>query len=686
MIIIRGDHLSKLLKALILIFLLIAIAGTDQAYRQYIQGLPTVHTYTKWVNQVPKLSRVFSADGKVIARFYAQKRTVIRADNIPVKLKAAVLAAEDADFFDHGPISPLSVFRALMIDIISGRVKQGGSTISQQTAKVVFLSQERTMHRKIRELILAYRLERRMTKPEILSIYLSSVYLGQGNTGFDEAARFYLHKSVRDLTFADAALLAGMISSPERNNPVTNQEGARARQLTVLKRMLNKGFIDKKTFESARQTYPAVYFTQAMGTGTAPYFASQVRRQVRMILGRNRLKTKGLRIYTTLNSRVQNYANWAEALGLAGLMAKGRHRNIDERIKHAKAGNARIIKCDRKQGFWKVKTDKKRLLVRVPFEWAPRLFFPGRDPCSIKGRIRIRGILNQNDNTRTAVPVFGPQAAIVVVDPTDFSVLAMVGGEAFEASRFNRAINALRPVGSVVKPFIYAVALDTGRVSPGQTFPNTPLKLRAGHGRWWRPSNYEGFDNKDYTLEQALAHSVNVIAIRVLIKTGVTAVTEFFTRMGLRARVPHNLSLALGSLETSPMEVAGAMGIFANNGRYDRPFLIRQITTANNKVIFRHTPRLRQVIKKTVARTVHGYMRAVTTYGTGRALAGIKDAWGKTGTTNRSREVWFAGGCKGLTMAVYVGYDDRLPMRHATGANTALPFFKTICELLHSER
>lgn len=678
--------MHKLTKALLLIALLATMMGLDWINREYIHGLPTVPTYTKWSSQVPKLSRVYSADGKIIARFYVQKRTIITPGNIPAHLKAAVLAAEDADFFNHGPISPLSVLRALMIDMISGRVMQGGSTISQQTAKVLFLTQERTMHRKFRELILAYMLERRMTKQEILSVYMSSVYLGRGNTGFEEAARFYLHKGARDLNFAEAALLAGMISSPEKNNPVTNQAGTRKRQLTVLKRMLNKGFIDKKTYEKAVADHPVIYHEPLETMGTAPYFAEQVRRQMHLILGRHRMQTQGLRIYTTINTRIQNYANWIEVLGLARLMTRGRHRNTDELVNHTVAGNAKIIKCDRKQGFWKVKTDKKGLVVRVPFEWAPRLFFPGRDPCSIRGRIRIHGVLRRDDNTRTAVPVFGPQAAIVVIDPSDFSVLAMVGGESFYASRFNRAINAIRPVGSVVKPFIYAVALDTGKVLPGQTFPNTPLALRAGHGRWWRPSNYEGFDNKDYTLEQAIAHSINVIAVRVLRRVGITAVAEFFTRLGLRARVPHNLSLALGSLETSPMEIAGAMGIFAHNGKYDRPFMIRQVMTFDGRILFRHRPAPRQVIKKWVARTVRGYMRAVATYGTGRSLAAIKDAWGKTGTTNRSREVWFAGGCKGLTAAIYVGYDDRLPMRRATGANTALPFFKALCELMNKTR
>ena len=661
--------------------LISGIAGAYWIYHKYLRGLPTVPTYSKWVAKVPKLSRIYSADSRIIARFYVQKRTVILPDNIPANLKNAVLAAEDADFFKHGPINPLSVFRAMIIDLLSGRIVQGGSTIGQQTAKVLFLGHERTMRRKIRELVLAYLMEQRMTKNEIFSVYLSSVYLGYGNIGFEEAARFYLHKSSMDLTIPDAALLAGMISSPEKNNPITNPEEAHKRQVIVLKRMLAKGLMDPKIFKNTCNTHPKVYF-KPPGNLLAPYFASQVRRQIHQVLGNHHLQTEGLQIYTTLNTKIQNYANWVEALGLAELITHGRYRTKDEGVKHRVTGNARVIKCDRKHGFWKVKTDKKGLVVRIPFERAPRLFFQARDPCSVRGRLRIRGVMKNKDGTRTAVPVFGPQAAIVVTDPSDFSVLAMVGGEDFTSSQFNRAVNAIRPVGSVIKPFIFSVGLDKGRIKPNQTFPNTRLALRAGGGRWWRPSNYEGFDNRNYTLEQAIAHSVNVIAVRILRRVGIPEVSEFFTRLGLRARVPKNMSLALGSMETSPLEIAGAMGIFAHKGRYDRPFMIRQVMTFDGKVLFRHRPALRQVMAKWVARTVRGYMRAVATYGTGHSLADIPNAWGKTGTTNRSREVWFAGGCNGFTAAVYVGYDDRLPMPHATGANTALPFFKALCELL----
>lgn len=675
--------MGKLFKTLFLICLVALLTGAVWVYREYLRGLPSIPSYFQWAARVPKTSKVYAADGRLIAQFYLQKRTLILPDAIPDNLKLAVLAAEDAGFFKHGPVSPISVLRALLIDLLYGRVKQGGSTITQQAVKVLFLSNKRTLHRKIRELVLAYMLERRMTKQQILSVYMSSVYLGLGNIGFEEAAEFYLHKDCEALTIPDAALLAGMISSPERNNPVTHPELAEQRRLIVLDRMLKKGFIDRKTWQAARVQHPVVYSRPRPSLGTAPYFASMVRKQLRLLLGDHSLETEGLRIYTTLDTGVQAYANWVEALGLAHLFRQGRRRLADENHAHKTVGNAQIIGCDARAGHWIVRTDKKGLKVNIPFAWAQRLFFSDLAPCAVKGRVRLRAILHQSDGTLTGIPVFGPQAAITVIDPTDFSVVAMTGGESFDASRFNRAVNAIRPVGSVAKPFIYAVALDTGKVAPGQTFPNTPLALRAGGGRWWRPSNYEGFDNKNYTLEQALAYSINVIAIRVLLRTGITAVSEFFTRLGIHARVPHNLSLALGSLETSPMEVAGAMGLFAHNGMYDRPFLIRQVMTFDGKLLFRHHARPRRVLQKWVARKVREYMHAVTTYGTGRSMAGIPDAWGKTGTTNRSREVWFAGGCAGMTMAVYVGYDDRLPMPHATGANTALPFFKNLCLLLH---
>jgi penicillin-binding protein 1A len=658
---------------------MVVIGLMDEVYQGYLKGLPQVPDYYEWASTVPKLTRVYSVDGKVIAQFYKEKRTLLDPEHIPKHLKLAVLAAEDSGFFNHGPISPVSLLRAFFIDLFSARIRQGGSSITQQTVKVLFLSQERTLHRKFRELVLAFLMERRMTKQQILSVYMSSVYLGFGNIGFAEAARFYLRKDVQDISIAEAALLAGMVASPTGNNPVIRPEASERRRLTILKRMLKAGFITKKQYDSATDQSIKVYSKPSPTLGLAPYFAAEVRKKLVALVGRKKAYSGGLRVYTTLDSRLQGAVNWITALGLARLYKKGRRRSMDEsKAGKRRLGNGTVVRCNREMGQWLVRMDDGRR-VAVPFVWGQRLFLPGQDPCIVHGRVTVKGIRKEGD-ALLGVPVFGPQAAVVVVDPTDFGIQALTGGDVFAASRFNRAFFASRPVGSVVKPFIYAVALDEGKVKPDERFPNTPLVLRGGHGRLWRPSNYEGFDGKDYTLEQALAHSVNTIAIRVLMRVGVERVAEFFHRMGMAARVPRNLSLALGSMETSPLEIAVAMGMFAMDGRYDRPFLVRRITDWQGRVLFSHKVRLKRVMGRRAARQVRGFMRAVARYGTGRALRSLPGAWGKTGTTNRSREAWFAGGCGGRTAAVYVGYDDRLPMPRATGANTALPMFKAVCE------
>ena len=655
----------------VLFFFLITglVASGLWVYKKYFYGLPEVPSYSRWVHNTPKATLILSAEGKIIGEVFLKKLTVIPPESLPSNVMKAVLGAEDSHFFQHGPVSIPSILRALFIDILYGEIRQGGSSISQQTAKLLFLKPERTLHRKVKELILAYRLEHKMTKREILSVYVSSVYLGHGNYGFEEAARYYFHCSAGDLNLAQAAMLAGIIASPEKYNPLTSFKEALRRQHVVLKRMVHAGLITKQQYHRALSQVVHVYREKPLEYQVSEYPVALAIRKVKSLFPHLDLSTAGLRVYTTIRVSVQSTLQWAVLLELARYFSMGRFRPC----KHCYR-----VRCLRKRGVWIAVKGEKR--IEIPFKWAPRVFLPGTDPCNIK-EMEIAGI-HKEGKRLVGMPVLGPQVGVAVVNPDDFGVEGLIGGEDFEASRFDRSVAAYRPVGSVVKPFIFALALQKGAVSPHDTFPNVPVSIPLGWGRVWRPSNFEGFDGKLYSLKEALAHSINVIAVQILRRLGVKALKRFFEDLPLRGRVPSGYSIALGSLETSPVEITAAMAVFANQGMYDRPHILNEVRTWDGRQVYVHKVKKKQVLSEWVTRLVRSYMKAVVQHGTARNLSSLKGIWGKTGTTNSSREAWFVGYCDGRVGGFYVGFDDRRTMKGATGGNTAAPIFGLWCTFL----
>ncbi len=683
----------------------LGIAALATAVRIIESGLPEVPTFAQYAERVPKVSRILASDGSVVAEFFTERRTVLDPESIPPVLEKAILAAEDADFYRHEGLSYWGIARAMLVNLWRGRVSQGGSTITQQVVKQVLLGPERTYERKVREMLLARQVERRLSKKEILAIYASEVYLGSGRYGFEEAARFYFGKSVTRLNVAEAALLAGMVQAPEALNPLRHPEAALRRQHYVLGRMVEEGLLTEAEARDAARTRVRLWGREAQRLGAAPYFVDAVRREVTKLFGEGRLLHDGLRIETTLDLAVSDAAEVAVALGLARLWASGRTRTRDEEMAREaglldgtddlldgipdppKAVRARVQVCEPERGLIEVEVGgvrarlEPRSIARMALGGRPDVYSACRP--GTEWLVSETGGHPEDPQTLVVNAEIGPQAAVAVVDPVDRAVLALVGGEDFATRPFNRAVQSRRPIGSAVKPFLYAAALDMG-IPASRTYPNTPLRLRGASGRAWTPRNFEGgFDGREYDIATALAHSINVIAVRAMMEVGVGPVADLLMSLGFFGPVPRDLSLALGSAEATPLELANAMATFVAGGLYDTPYLVRRVTDHQGRVLLEHEPRPSRRVSSETARAIRGMMRRVVTEGTAQKAKELPwPVFGKTGTTNRSREAWFVGSDGRLVAAFIVGYDDRLPMHGATGGNTAVPFFVTFLRIL----
>ncbi len=547
------------------------------------------------VKMLPLPTKVYSADGKLIAKFGLQNRIPVKLSQISPWMRYAILAAEDARFYEHGAIDLVGIARALFVDIVKGKIVQGGSTITQQLVKNIYLTPSRTIKRKIKEIILAYRLEKELTKDKILELYLNTVYFGDGAWGVEAAARTYFDTHARNLTIAQSALLAGLVAAPSYYNPYKHPQRARKRTIYVLKRMYENHFISLKQFQQAMNAkiYLKKPSKNLFGLIIAPYFTDYIRTWLINHFGEEVVYKSGLRVYTTLNSKLQRYA------------------------------------------FIAVKTG-------------------------------ILSIKKKYD---------GLQSALIAMNPKNGYVEALVGGFDYSKSQFNRALQAERQPGSAFKPIIYLTALTEGYL-PDDTIADRPIVFRF-NGKEWRPQNYERVFHGTVTLMYALVHSVNVATINLLNAVGIGNVIRMAHQLGIKEKIPHNLSIALGSLSVKPIEMVRAYASFDNYGLLPKPIFITKIVNKYGKVIYQTKPELKRVFDPVDGYILTGMLKNVILYGTGRAARVIKRPLaGKTGTTNNYRDAWFIGYSPDLVCGVWVGYDDnRMIFRGATGARAALPIW-----------
>jgi len=683
-----------------------------------------------------QVTRILDRAGTPIGELGLEKRTVIPFAAIPKLLVNAVVAAEDADYFNHEGIDYRGMLRAFVENVLRGRTAQGGSTITQQVVKTMLLTPERTLRRKVQEIILARQLSQKLSKEEVLALYLNQIYYGHGRYGCEEAARYYFGKSVRDVNLAEAALLAGLPQSPERLSPRKHPDAAKTRQRYVLGQMAERGFIDRKTADKVAAEPIRLAREPLAARGMATEVVDSVGRY---LADHGDATLSGTTVQTTIDARMQELARASLERGLedfdarqgfrgpsghlAGKALDKRHdalaaahekgvkdgeviEGVVKRVELSAAGGvqeARAKDAGAKGALGKdplAKKDLGKLFVDIGLPAGEGVVDLSLEPRYAKGPkqlaarfapgdvVRVR-VANAADRPRVeggSVPLMlelGPQAAMIVMDPRTRELLAVVGGYAFRAGAYNRAERSERQPGSSFKSIFYAAAIEAQKITPATIIDDSPTPYKG-----WKPDNYE----KDsfagpIRVRTALAESKNTVAIKVLDMVGIPAAREAAARFGITTPIPDDagLALALGVSSVKPIDMASAYATFASGGLAGPPVLLKKI--GNDALA---TPPLTQVLKPEVAYVMNSLLRSVIEEGTARAAAGRlrRPAAGKTGTTNRkvvvagktiaseTIDAWFIGYTPDVLAAVWVGFDEPHGMgRGATGATAALPIW-----------
>ncbi len=539
---------------------------------------------------------VYDIKGKLLASVHGEaNREVVRLDNISPDLKRAVLAIEDSNFYAHPGINPNGVGRALLVNWQRGSVVEGGSTITMQLVKNIFLSPKRQFSRKIAEGVLAVRLEQILTKDQILEMYLNQVYWGHNNYGVQTAARTYFKKSAANLNLAESAMMAGLIQAPEQYSPFLNIKLAKRRQEVILSRMLELGWITPQEEATARQQEIKLGKIKSFLGSAMPYVTDAAVQELEQRFGRDAVLKGGMRVQTTIDTKIQ------------------------------------------------------RIAEETVNRW--------------HGRLRAQGL-------------YADQMALVAVDPRTHFVKAMVGGVDYKKSEFNRATQAHRQPGSAFKPFVYYAAFASGKYTPESTVNDGPVSYRVPGGIY-TPKNYDDTFNGPMSIRRALEVSRNIPAIKIGSAVGLNKVIETVRTLGINSPMESVVSLPLGAIGVTPLEMAGAYATFASYGWQSDPTTIVRVTDSSGNVLLDNTPKPQLVLEPWAAAALTSVLNGVINNGTGRSAQIGRPAAGKTGTTSSERDIWFVGYVPQLATAVWVGNDNYRPLGHgATGGGFVAPIWR----------
>jgi penicillin-binding protein 1A len=651
----------------------------------------------------PKLPlRVYSAEGSLIGEFGEERRQLTPIKEIPKVMKDAVLAIEDARFYEHGGVDYKGILRAALANL--GRIKsQGASTITMQVARNVYLSSEKTYTRKIYEILLTFKLEHMLTKDQILEVYMNQIFLGNRAYGFAAASEAYFGKPLKSLSVAEAAMLAGLPKAPSAYNPINNPKRARARQLYIIERMLDNNFITAEQAEAAKRE-PLRVKTNSDNTSVHAEYAAETVRQLMFAQYGDATYTRGLNVYTTVSAAAQDTAYKALRRGIMNYERRQVYRGpekfislpneqtamddvIDEVLQeHPDNGdvlsavvldaNARKVTAIRQTGE----------AVEITGEGLAPVRSGLADTAAANIKIRRGAVIRIVQGSKGAWEITQlpeVEGAFVALDPRTGAIKALVGGFDFEKNKFNHVTQAWRQPGSSFKPFIYSAALEVG-VTPATVINDAPLFFSAGvtGGQPWEPKNYDGKFEGPMTMRHALAKSKNMVSIRILQTVGAQNAQDWITRFGFEAdKHPAYLTMALGAGSVTPMQMATAYSVFANGGYRVNPWLVSKVTDQRGKVINEFkVPGLDESMRVIEARNaflMDSLLQEVTRSGTAAsAQATLKrpDLYGKTGTTNDSMDAWFAGFQPTLAAVTWIGYDNpkKLGSRE-TGGGLSLP-------------
>ena len=661
-------------------------------------------------------SKVYSGEGELVNDFSTKKRIFVPYKAIPEKIINSFLSAEDKNFFFHPGVDAKGVVRAVInniSNIISSRRLEGASTITQQVAKNFLLTNEVSLNRKIKEAILAFRIERVLTKQRILELYLNQIYLGEGAYGVASASLGYFDKPISELTYEEAALLAALPKAPSRYNPYKNIKLAKFRRNLVLKNLFENNYINKKDYENFINNKIALKKRKKIFLEDTRYYVEDIRKDVINKLGFDSVYKKGLNINTPINLNLQKIAtqslrdglvNYDKRKGWRGPVLKKRNisnwtRGLEEfRLEKSIKWNLAIIKKIDKFSV-EIETEKK-LIGKIKYEnisWTKKEF---NELFNIGDVIYVENI---NDNLFALRQLPDVNGGIVVMDPFTGRVLALSGGFSFKKSEFNRATQALRQPGSAFKPFIYALALESG-YTPSTLILDAPLVLQQGSDlKMWKPENYGKKFYGPSTLRMGLEKSRNLMTVRIAQDLGLEKIVNFSKQLGIYDNPSQLLSISLGSAETTLLKLTSAYSSFVNGGKLVKPIMIDRIQDSEGNTIFNNEKRkcincdqlsplsknypeikddFLQIFSAETAYQMTSILEGVIQNGTGRKLKDLNlDLGGKTGTTNGNTDAWFIGFTSKLAIGVYVGSDSPKSLgRYETGAKTALPIFKSFAK------
>ncbi len=694
-----GRTLRNLLLFVVLMLALSGAIAVGLVYWEITTNLPPVDKIAQY--HPPVATQVLADDGTVIGEFYFEKRYLVPIDRIPALVRNAFIAAEDDGFYRHGGVDPLSILRALINNVAAGGKVQGGSTITQQVVKSLLLTPKKSYERKLKEMVLAMRLERQFTKDEILYLYLNNIYLGSGAYGVAAAAQEYFGKNVEDLTLPEAALLAGLPQAPSRYSPFRHWPRAKARQRYVLDRMADVQLVTRVQATAAARE-PIALAPRKGSFIAAPYYVEHVRRLLEERYGESALYALGLRVYTPVNLNMQRAAETALRDGLVELSvrqhyeAKLRHLEPNEvdGFLHAQKAALEGHGPERNRGYEAVvvsapstngKSKGTPAGVRVqvgPFRGVlqPATATNGNHPDTFRNgdvvRVRLAEALG-NDQTYQFVRDQEPpeQGAMIALDPATGDVKAMVGGYDFDSSQFNRATQSARQPGSAFKPLVYAAAMDRN-FTPATIIVDEPISFQDNNSIWV-PHNFENKFFGPTTLREGLTFSRNVVTVKLATRVGVKYLVKYIKHLGISSPLAPNLSIALGSSEVTLAELASAYAVFANQGRRAELRFITKITDGQGNVIDEPAPQVEEVISPETAYLITSMLQSVVQRGTGKRAKELeRPTAGKTGTTNDLNDAWFMGYTPQLLAGVWVGFDEKRTLgKLETGGHVAAPIW-----------
>jgi penicillin-binding protein 1A len=681
---------------LLIVFMAVALGVPAGFIFAHAVRMPRVKSLEDY--QPAIITHVFDRNGVPFADYAIQKRIVVPKRDLAPALVQAIIATEDGDFYHHGGVNPKAIARAALKDMIARKKVEGASTLTQQLAKQVFLTPEKSFRRKLNEMFLAIDIEKSFTKDQIFELYANQVYLGHGAYGVEAASRLYFGKHAKELTLPEAAVIAGLIRSPMTYSPISHAPQCISRRNHVLYRMLDEHYINRQQYQQtvASPLVLGTYKEEAPKVGA--YFAEEIRQYIEKSekYGVEDLYRGGLKVFSTLDLQMQQVAEAALQRGLRrfdknrgfrkparNLIAEG----IDPDTYRDPSWSNDAYAVDKLYPAVVKSAMPDGLTVRLnrdTVELPPEAF-------AWTQKRRLDGVLQRGDlvylrlnrdkkTDKTAwmldqMPQV--QGAVVVLEVKTGEVRALVGGYDFQISKFNRAIQSRRQTGSSFKPFVYAAAFEKG-LTPADTLFDAPIAIDVGPNNIYAPKNYYGKYAGIVTIQRALELSINVPAVKTLMMIGADQVADFARRCGITAPLPRYPSLALGAAGVAPIEMAAAYNVFANQGVYVKPRLILKISDQTEKVLEEKLPELSEATPPQVAFEVAYMMRGVVDRGTAFAAHTLASPIaGKTGTTNGYTDAWFMGFSPEYTVGVWIGYDD--PSRSlgggSTGADVALPIW-----------